>query len=36
MLKAIEIAFYCYAVTDMAMFFDSGGNTICVHKRNAK
>jgi hypothetical protein len=36
MLKVIEIAFCCYAVIDMAMIFDPDGNTICIHKRNAK
>jgi hypothetical protein len=36
MLKVIEIAFCGYAVIDMAMISDPDGNTICIHKRNAK
>jgi len=36
MLKVIEIAFCCYAITDMAIIFDPEDNTICTHKRNAK
>ena len=36
MLKVTEIAFCCCAVTCMAMIFDPDGNTICIHKRNAK
>ncbi len=36
MLKVIEIAFCCYAITDMAIIFDPEDNTICIHKRNAK
>jgi extradiol dioxygenase family protein len=57
MLKVIELAFCCCAVTDVArarafcggvlnlkpalicrraMIFDPDGNTICIHKCNAK
>ena len=35
MLKVIEIAFCCYAVTEVAMICYPDGNTICIHKRNA-
>jgi hypothetical protein len=36
MLKVTKIAFRCYPVTDMAMFFDTDGSTICIHKRIVK
>jgi len=36
MLKVTEIAFRCYAVTDMTMIFNPDGNTICIHKQKAK
>jgi len=36
MLKVTEIAFCCYVITNMAMIPDPDGNTICIHKRNAK
>jgi hypothetical protein len=36
MLKVTEIAFSCYAVIDIAMICNPEGNTLCIHKRNAK
>jgi hypothetical protein len=35
MLNVTEIAFICYAVTDMAVSIDSNSNSICIHKRKA-
>jgi hypothetical protein len=36
MLKVIEMAFYFCVITDRAMISGPDGNTICIHKRNAK